>query len=167
MSIFTAQDCYYYLFFQRKLLTISKWYLLSRFTSNIWFSFWPVKPRKRKHLKKFFLLNCHYPSHSLKNVLFTCEVEGDRRALEEYLRFWANAALEWRRMGKPIGVPGVLPGELAEEPKTPESRLWPKVENRFSKIWTLTGLKIVEWLPGAVKTLSERRLWPNAEETRR
>ena len=48
------------------------------------------------------------------------EVEGDRSAFEEYLRFWAKAALECLRMGKPMGVPGVLPGELADEPRIPK-----------------------------------------------
>ena len=68
--------------------------------------------------------------------------------MDEYRLFWANAALECLRIGKPaIGVFGALPGELAHvDPRAfivPERRL----------------------CPGAFSTLSDNLLCPNAADT--
>ena len=73
--------------------------------------------------------------------------EGERSALEENLLFAAKAADECLLIEglNPTGVPGADPGVLLVAEITPDGRLW----------------------PGAVRTLSERRLWAKAAETRR
>ena len=77
----------------------------------------------------------------------TCAlVEGESRVFDEYRRLAAKA-LECRLMGNPIaiGVPGALPGLEADDPMRPESRR----------------------CPGAFSTLSDKRLWPKAADTRK
>ena len=98
---------------------------------------------------KFTATTCnlgYFSPFKYLNRLTCALADGESNVFEEYLRLAAKA-LECRRMGNPmaIGVPGALPGLEAEDPMRPESRR----------------------CPGAVSTLSDKRLCPKAADTRK